>query len=91
MGDRQDVMSNRREWVYRRHHKIVRLCGPPACSLMAFGCRLGVGRGRDAIYLLETLLDPQTSVRPQHIVTDTAGYSDIMVGLFRLLGFQFSP
>jgi TnpA family transposase len=48
-------------------------------------------RTRDGIYLLDALLDPQTSVRPQHIVTDTAGYSDIMFGLFRLLGFRFSP
>ena len=25
------------------------------------------------------------------IVTDTASYSDIVFGLFRLLGYQFSP
>jgi TnpA family transposase len=37
------------------------------------------------------LLDPQTSVRPREIMTDTAGYTDVVFGLFRLLGYQFAP
>ena len=49
------------------------------------------GTQPDALYLLDGLLDPQTSVRPREIVTDTAGYTDIIFGLFRLLGYQFSP
>jgi Tn3 transposase DDE domain len=32
------------------------------------------GTPRDGLYLLDGLLDPQTSVRPQQIMTDTAGY-----------------
>lgn len=31
------------------------------------------GTPRDGIYVLDALLDPQTSVRPQQIMTDTAG------------------
>lgn len=34
----------------------------------------------------------QTSVlEPKQIMTDTAGYSDLVFGIFGLLGFQFSP
>ena len=49
------------------------------------------GTQPDAPYLLDGLLDPQTSVRPREIMTDTAGYTDIMFALYRLLGYQFSP
>ncbi len=49
------------------------------------------GTQPDALYLLDGLLDPQTSVHPREIMTDTAGYTDVIFGLFRLLGYQFSP
>jgi TnpA family transposase len=49
------------------------------------------GTQPDALYLLDGLLDPQTSVQPHQIMTDTAGYTDVVFGLFRLLGYQFSP
>jgi TnpA family transposase len=49
------------------------------------------GTQPDALYLLDGLLDPQTSVRPREVMTDTAGYTDVVFGLFRLLGYQFSP
>jgi hypothetical protein len=44
------------------------------------------GTQPDAPYALDALLDPQTSVRPREIMTDTAGYTDIMFALYRLLG-----
>lgn len=49
------------------------------------------GTQPDWLYLLDGLLDPQTSVHPSQIMSDTAGYTDIVFGLFRLLGYQFSP
>ena len=49
------------------------------------------GTQPDAPYALDALLDPQTSVRPREIMTDTAGYTDIMFALYRLLGYQYSP
>lgn len=49
------------------------------------------GTIRDSLYLLEGLLDQQTVLHPQEVMTDTAGYSDIIFGLFGLLGYQFSP
>jgi TnpA family transposase len=49
------------------------------------------GTQPDAPYALDALLDPQTSVRPREIMTDTAGYTDVMFALYRLLGYQYSP
>ena len=42
-------------------------------------------------YLLDGLLEQQTSLEPTELITDTAGYSDLIFGLFWLLGYQFSP
>ncbi len=49
------------------------------------------GTLRDSLFLLEGLLEQNTSLRPIEIITDTAGYSDVMFGLFWVLGYQFSP
>ena len=49
------------------------------------------GTLHDSLFLLEGLLEQQTSLRPTEIMTDTAGYSDVVFGLFWLLGYQFSP
>ncbi len=49
------------------------------------------GTLRDSLYILDGLLEQQTSLRPAEIMTDTAGYSDVVFGLFWLLGYQFSP
>ena len=49
------------------------------------------GTLRDSLYLLSLLLEQQTSIEPKEIMTDTAGYSDVVFGLCKLLGFQFSP
>ncbi len=49
------------------------------------------GTLRDSIFLLEGLLEQQTGLNPTEIMTDTTGTSDIVFGLFWLLGYQFSP
>ena len=49
------------------------------------------GTIRDSLYLLELVLGQQTTSNPREIMTDTAGYSDIIFGLFALLGYRFSP
>ncbi len=38
------------------------------------------GTLRDSLYILEGLLEQQTSLRPTELMTDTAGYTDIVVG-----------
>jgi Tn3 transposase DDE domain len=45
----------------------------------------------DQNYIPDGLLEQQTSLQPHELMTDTAGYSDQVFGLFRLLGYQFSP
>jgi TnpA family transposase len=49
------------------------------------------GTLRDSLYILDGLLEQQTTLQPTELMTDTAGYSDQVFGLFRLLGYQFSP
>ncbi|MCI0563927.1 MAG: Tn3 family transposase [Nitrososphaera sp.] len=49
------------------------------------------GTLKDAPYLLDGLLEQETHLRPKELITDTGGYSDIVFGLFRLLGYRFSP
>ncbi|CAL22626.1 transposase (partial), partial [Yersinia pestis CO92] len=49
------------------------------------------GTLRDSIFILEGLLEQQTGLNPQEIMTDTAGASDLIFGLFWLLGYPFSP
>ena len=45
----------------------------------------------DSLYLLDGFLNQTSGLEPKQIMTDTAGYSDLVFGLFGLLGFQFSP
>lgn len=47
------------------------------------------GTLRDSLILLAAVLDQQTDLCPTQIMTDTGAYSDIMFGLFRLLGYRF--
>ena len=49
------------------------------------------GTLRDSMYILDGLLEHQTRLRPVEIMADTAGVSDVVFGLFWLLGYQFSP
>jgi TnpA family transposase len=37
------------------------------------------------------VLEQQTELKPTQIMTDTGAYSDVVFGLFRLLGYRFSP
>jgi len=43
------------------------------------------------LILLGVVLEQQTELKPTRIMTDTGAYSDIVFGLFRLLGYRFSP
>lgn len=49
------------------------------------------GALKDSPYILEGLLEQQTSLRPVEVMADSGAYSDIVFGLFWLLGYQFSP
>jgi TnpA family transposase len=49
------------------------------------------GTLRDSLHLLSVVLEQETELNPTEIMTDTAGYTDSMFGIFHLLGYQFSP
>lgn len=49
------------------------------------------GTLRDSLYVLDGLLDQNTILEPRQVAGDTHTYTDIVFGLFRLLGYQFSP
>ena len=49
------------------------------------------GTLRDSLVLLSVLLEQETVLQPIENMTDTGAYTDIMFGIFHLLGFQFSP
>ena len=49
------------------------------------------GTLRDSLVLLAVVLEQQTELQPTKIMTDTGAYSDVVFGLFRLLGYRFSP
>ena len=49
------------------------------------------GTLRDSLLLLGVVLEQQTELQPERIMTDTGAYSDVVFGLFRLLGYRFSP
>jgi TnpA family transposase len=49
------------------------------------------GTIRDSLFILEGLLEQESGLRPREVMSDTAGYSDLVFGLFWLLGYQFSP
>jgi len=49
------------------------------------------GTLRDSLNLLAVVLEQETELTPTEIMTDTAGYTDTIFGIFHLLGYQFSP
>ena len=36
------------------------------------------------------MLEQETTLQPTEVMTDTGAYTDVMFGIFHLLGFQFS-
>ncbi len=49
------------------------------------------GTLRDSLFILAGLLEQQTNLDAREIMADTHGYSDVVFGLFSLLGYRFSP
>ena len=49
------------------------------------------GTLRDSLVLLAVVLEQQTELKPTQIMTDTGAYSDVVFGLFRLLGLPLQP
>jgi len=46
---------------------------------------------RDSLVLLSVVLEQETELEPTEIMTDMGAYTDVIFGIFWLLGYQFSP
>ncbi len=49
------------------------------------------GTLKDSLVILAVVLEQQTDQMPYQIMTNTGAYSDVIFGLFRLLGYRFCP
>jgi TnpA family transposase len=49
------------------------------------------GTPRDSLLILDALLNLDGGVKPEMVATDNASYSDMVFGLFKILGYNFSP
>lgn len=49
------------------------------------------GTARDSLYVLDTMLNLDGGPKPEIVASDTASYSDMVFGIFTLLGYRFSP
>jgi TnpA family transposase len=56
-----------------------------------YGTKVIASTIRDATYVLDAILDNETDLTILEHTADTAGYTDLVFGLFDLLGMQFSP
>jgi hypothetical protein len=60
-------------------------------QVAGIGAVVVTGTMRDSLHVLDVILGRDGGPPPTMVATDTASYSDIVFGLFRLLGYQFSP
>ena len=56
-----------------------------------YGTKVIPSTTRDALYVLDEILDNETELDILEHTTDTAGYTEIVFALFDLLGLVFSP
>jgi TnpA family transposase len=56
-----------------------------------YGTKVIPVTARDAAYVLDGILDNETELVLTEHTTDTAGYTEMLFGLFALLGLQFAP
>lgn len=57
----------------------------------AFYTKIISTNARDAVHVIDGLLDHETDLNIEEHYTDTAGYTDQVFGLTHLLGFRFAP
>lgn len=49
------------------------------------------GTPRDSLHILDALLNLDGGVKPEMVPIDNASYSDMVFGVFDILGYRFSP
>lgn len=56
-----------------------------------YGSKPVISTDRDALYVLDEILNNETELPLLEHTTDTAGFTNILFGLFALVGLKFSP
>lgn len=56
-----------------------------------YGAKIAPATVRDALLVLDAILDNETDLPLLEHTTDTSGYTELVFALFHLLGMQFSP
>lgn len=88
---RKSIYSKANNKYYGKGHKGITYYNFVSDHYIGFQGMVIPGTERDSLYILEGLLEQSSELSIQQISTDTAGYSDLVFGLFGLLGYQFSP
>jgi TnpA family transposase len=60
-------------------------------QVSGIGAMVVPGTPRDSLFILDALLNLDGGVKPEMVATDHASYSDMVFGLFKMLGYRFSP
>ncbi|WP_035952069.1 Tn3 family transposase [Parafrankia sp. EUN1f] len=60
-------------------------------QVAGIGAKVVPGTPRDSLHILDVLLNLDAGPKPEVVATDEASYSDLVFGVFRLLGYRFSP
>jgi TnpA family transposase len=58
---------------------------------MGIGQMVVPGTPRDSLYILDTLINIDAGPQPEVVTTDQASDSDIVFGIFSMLGYRFAP
>ena len=59
--------------------------------MIGIGQMVVPGTPRDSLFILDALLNLDGGVKPEMVATDNASYSDMVFGIFKMLGYRFSP
>lgn len=60
-------------------------------QVSGIGAQIVPGTPRDSLHILDVLLNLDAGPKPDLIATDEAAYSDMVFGVFAILGYRFSP
>lgn len=59
--------------------------------VMGLGGLVVPGTLRDSMVILDAIFNLDVATAPELVITDNASYSDIVLGLFAICGYQFAP
>ncbi|MBE1559786.1 TnpA family transposase [Nonomuraea africana] len=60
-------------------------------QVMGIGQMVVPGTPRDSLYILDTLINIDAGPQPEVVTTDQASDSDMVFGIFSMLGYRFAP